>query len=254
MSWVQWRGEQWETTDDDADLHVHLRAPDTGGKRFAWTWHLCHNAPIYHEGRNPPCRFLTVEIGDLGFAGDWRRLSGLVLRANAAWQEEHEHVGEYGRLFVPNIFVSGDYRKELKDEDGFWEGDHFVLRLGTRDGHTFATELDAWLLPRTQYRRTTPESAAELARVPAGEPNLRVLARTRITEASVNLPRCGNDPVPLARAYLEEFTGLTDIPARSIEWWGPKLRGEENEAKAPGWRCTVNFDFGDWTGSALPDA
>jgi hypothetical protein len=251
MSWLLWKGEQWETTDDEAELHVHLRAPDTGGKRFVWGWHLFHADPIHHEDRDPPRRFLSVEISDLGFNDDWRQFSGFELRPTAAWQEEHEHIGEYGSLFVPNVLVSGDYlQADWESEDGgFWEGDHFVLRLGKRDGYTFPCELDAWVIPRAQYRRTTPESAAELARLPVGEPNLRVLARTKITTASVNLARCGNDPVPLAREYLEEFTGLTDIPERSIEWWGPKLPGQKKEAKAPGWRCTVNFDFRDWSAS-----
>lgn len=245
MSWLLWKGEQWATTNDEAKLNVYLRAPDTGGKRFNWTWHLFQHDPISHVDRKPPRRFLTIEINDLGFEGDWRKFSGFELRANAAWQAEHEHFGEYGSHFVPNIHVRGDFFQDQGDDQdaGFWEGDHFTLRLGERDGDSFACELDAWVLPRAQYRRTTPESAAELARPPIGEPNLRVLTRTRIGRATVNLPRCGTDPVPLARKYLEELTGLTDLPERSIEWWGPKLPGQEKEAKAPGWRCTVNFEL-----------
>ena len=76
MSWLQWQGEQWETTKDEAKLDVHLRAPDMGCKRFTWTWHLFHADPIFHTDRDPPYRWLSVELSDLGFEGDWRRFSG----------------------------------------------------------------------------------------------------------------------------------------------------------------------------------
>lgn len=243
MSWLLWKGEQWQTTTDEATLDIHLRAPDTGGKRFVWSWNLFHSDPLYHADRDPPRRFLRVGIGDLGFDRDWRQFSGFELRPNPAWQEEHEHFGEYGSLFVPNLSVSGDYLGDLlgSADDGHWDGDQFTLRLGKRDGYTFPCELDAWVQPRDQYRRTTPETAAELVRPPIGEPNLRILTRTKIGRATVNLARCGNDPLPLARQYLEECTGLVDLPEMSIDWWGPKLFGQK-EAAAPGWRCTVNFD------------
>lgn len=244
MGWLQWKGEQWETTEDEAQLNVHLRAPDTGGKRFNWTWHLFQNDPIFHADRTPPRRWFSVELSDLGFEGDWRQFSGRELRGHPAWQEEHEHFGEYGHLFVPRIEAWGDHRQAERDDEGhgFWTGHDFILRFGQREGYVIPCELDGWVQPRSEYYRKTPETSAELALPPSGEPNLRVVARTRIGKATVHLPRCGDDPVPLARQYLEEFTGLTDLPVTSIEWWGPKLSGQK-EAKAPGWRSTVEFEI-----------
>lgn len=46
MGWLLWQGEQWVTTNDEAELHVYLRAHDTGGKCFVWTWHLFPHDPI----------------------------------------------------------------------------------------------------------------------------------------------------------------------------------------------------------------
>ena len=164
------------------------------------------------------------------------------LQGNPAWQEEQEHFGEYGHLSVPRIDARGDLLASGSGDhdDGLWAGDDFILRLGQRDGYVFPCELDGWVQPQRAYYRKTPETAADLAVRPTAEPNLRVVARTRIGKVSVNLPRCGGDPVPLARQYLEEFTGLTDLPVHSIEWWGPKLPGQK-EVKGPGWRSTVNF-------------
>jgi hypothetical protein len=246
MSRLLWNGEQWADTLDEAQLNIHLRAPDTGGKRFSWTWHLFHNDRIRHADRKPPFRNLSIEIGDLGFTQDWRQFSRFELRSSAQWQEENEYFGEYGHHFVPRISVYGNCLQDQIDEndgdDGFWEGNDFVLRFGDRDGFTFATEVEGWLEPRARYHRTAPESPAELARPLEGEPNLRLLTPTRLGKASVNLARGGSDPVPLARQYLEQCTGLTDLPEKSINWWGPKLLGSDKEAKGPGWRCTVNFE------------
>lgn len=242
MSRLFWQGEQRDDTLDQASLDIHLRAPDTGGKRFSWSWHLFHNDLIRHDDRIPSHRHLSVEIGDLGFTEDWRQFSRFELRSTPQWQEENEYFGEYGHLFVPAISVYGNSMPDQAGNDaGFWEGKDFLLRFGERDGLTFSTELEAWVEPERTYHRTAPESPADLARPPAGEPALRLLTRTRLGKASINMARCGDDPVPQARRYLEECTGLVDLPDPTIEWWGPKLPGHDKQTQAPGLRCTVNF-------------
>ena len=241
MSWLLWKGEQWQTTTDEATLDIHLRAPDTGGKRFVWSWNLFHSDPLYHADRDPPRRFLRVGIGDLGFDRDLRQFSGFELRPNPAWQEEHEHFGEYGSLFVPNHTF-----RRLSRGSARLSGRR---PLGRRPIHPpagqarrlyFSLELDAWVQPRDQYRRTTPETAAEVVRPPIGEPNLRILTRTKIGRATVNLARCGNDPLPLARQYLEECTGCSTFPKGQLTGGAQNFLGRRG--RRPGWRCTVNFD------------
>lgn len=244
MSWLQWNGQLWEANKDEATFNVFLRSPDAGGKRFVWIWYLFHNDRVRHPDRDPPYRYLSVELMDLGFSEDWRQLSRRVIRSSPAWQAEHEELNQYGLLSVPHIAVDGDWLQGQMDDDyaGSWKGDHFILRIGERDGYTFPCELDAWVQPEREYERTLPETPEELARGPTGEPNLRVITRARIGKANVQLPRCGNDPLPLARKYLEELTGLADMPVTDIDWWGPKP-AHGKEAKALGWRCEVKFEL-----------
>ena len=108
MSWVQWRGETWPSTNAEAWLALHLWPADAGCPRQCWSWGLDHRlAPVQNPDGSEVERFLDLEVTNLHFSDrDWRRLSGLEICADAAWHERHETTNEYGQLELAQVRLS----------------------------------------------------------------------------------------------------------------------------------------------------
>ena len=243
MSWVQWQGETWEATEDEASLYVHIHAPDTAAPRVEWRWELFH---IVCGEKKPDGldSYVSLMIDDLGFRErDWKRFSDREIVADAAWHEAQENTGAYGRLRSSRVEMTVE---KCEDEVPVsrhyeqWRAHDFVMRIGKRDGLTFPFELDAWMIPESEYYRDEPEK--EPVPFPSGPPNLRVIAAMVFLGGEVDLPRCGDDPLLLARKTVREETGFDEFKKLTLKWW---LRQTPDRAKIvpmpPGWRSSVSF-------------
>lgn len=246
MSWVQLLGETWRPTANKAELRVHLWPEDADYPRTAWCCSISHYNLSKTE--DPIARWLDLEISNLHFyEPDWRRLSGLEIRADAAWHEAHEFTQEHGKLETAEVtahygqIIAPPGQRTLPGGHESWVGHDFILRLGTRDGLTFPLELDAWLIPEDEYYRQEPETSAEVARFAEGPPNLRVMADAVFTGGTVVLPRCGDDPLPLARRYLREGIACDEIDHAEVEWAVRRSHEEKETIRMPGWTSTVTF-------------
>lgn len=250
MSWVQFFDEVWPVTDDVAYLRVYVRAPDAACPRVSWSFDLFHCPRAEKPSPDKPHaeRWLSVEICDFTLPGrDWRELSGLEIRCDAAWQASQEYYGEYGAHVLPQVLAHACFLSHWAEprgvEPGFhrWTAHDFHLRLGQRDGLQFACELDAWLVPEKEYYRIKPESPEDLARWGEGPPNLRVVTPVVFNAATVSVPRCGDDPVPLARRLLREETGCEEMFSPIVEWALRHTPDFKGSVPMPGWRSTVCF-------------
>jgi hypothetical protein len=248
MSWVEFFGRPWPVSEQTAEFHLHLWPPGAGCPRQSWTWNLFH---VFHgkkkeDGSEERSSFLSVEIGDL-FCDlrDWRRLAGLEVRADAKWHEQHEHTNEYGRMESGEVHVDALFPPGVMGPDGKpranWVAHDYILRVGRLDGIVFPCELDAWVIPREEYYRKEPETAAELARFAEGPPNLRVLAGAVFTRGIVCVPRCNEDPVRVARRYLREEIGLEEIFEPKMEWASRRMPGKKESERVEGSSARVEF-------------
>ena len=245
MSWLEFLGESWAVTADDAQLHLHLWPPHSQCPRRNWTLSLNHMEILQENGARVFQRSFSVDLQDLCFhESDWRRLSGMEIRADAAWHSRQEHFGEYGNcntgVVEAGLMLSAQTSGEGKVQHDLWLGHDFILRLGERDGFHFTCELDAWLLPKNEYHRTVPETTVEVARFAEGPPDLRIITRAFFGSGTVHVPR-SNDPIPIARQYLQEEIALAQIHEPHIEWaLRQKIDGKDYE-RMPGWTSTVSF-------------
>lgn len=247
MSWVEWQGEVWPATDRGAELEVHLWPPGAGCARVGWSLSLDQ---YDLSGTNPEtgnlARMLNFEIGDLNFReNDWRRFSNREIKADAAWHAAQEHSGEYGYLDTGEMDLRCvDLRlppgQRAESDDPSWVGHAFIVRFGARDGHAFPCEIDAWLIEKKKYYRTTPELPEELI-FPQEPPNLRVITRAVFRGGSICTPRCGDDPLPTARRFLREEIGCTEMHDPKITWSSRKMPGAKEYSPMPGWTSTVRF-------------
>jgi hypothetical protein len=249
VSWIQWRGETWPVTDGNADLRLHLGAPDAGCPRQSWCIDLMQCAETFDpvSGEQTSQRWLSVEVGHLPFTeSDWRRWSGLEIRADAAWHDRHEHFDEYGNhemAFVETHSFQRIIPGQKQNLEGHvrWRAHDFIVRFGTREGLSFPCEIDAWMIHEKEYYRTTPETAEEVARFGEGPPNLRVITKAVFTQATVSLPRCKDDPVPLARRCLREEIACEELFTPKLEWALRRTADRKEIVPMPGWRSTVCF-------------
>jgi hypothetical protein len=242
MSWLQWQGETWPATEDEAELRASIAAPDSAGPRVTWRWECMHYARMPGlDGENDRC--MSVRIDDLGIReGSWERLSGREIRADAAWHDAQENTGCYGSLRLSRVEMFGELPQGGSREDARWIGHDYILRIGQRDGLYFPMELDAWLIPSKEYEREVPETAEEVARFGVGPPHLRIIARMAFLNVSVELARCSGDPIPVARRVVREEIGFHDLHRPKMKWW---LRHTADRQKIvempPGWRSSVKF-------------
>ncbi len=249
MSWVQLNGETWRPTKDVAEVKVHLSRPDAQCDRQEWSFEMMHMVPW----KNPPPgashseKALAVRLETMGFdVRDWRRLAGMELRADAAWHERHGRCHEYGRLRESSLDVDEMLFREPAEEGletarvRSWRAHDFVLRFGQRDGLAFSMELEAWLLPESEFWRREPESPEELARFGEGPPNLRIMATAFFTTGWVNLPRC-EDPPALARRFLREEIAYEGMHDPRIQWSTRAKPGTRERVEMPEWPATVFF-------------
>jgi hypothetical protein len=100
------------------------------------------------------------------------------------------------------------------------------------------------MIPDDDYWRLQPENEEEIARFADDPPNLRAMARARLTSCRVNVERC-EDPIPRAREYLRRAIGL-ELPssvAQMVGWNSyRKVPGGKSEPR-PGWTSVVVFDL-----------
>ena len=247
MSWIQWQGETWQPTADDAWLYLHVSKPDSGCPRLSWNFDLMHmekaGVPAEPDGEDRE-RWISVEIPSLHFEErDWRRLTGREIRADPAWHETHDHLSEYGYLALSLVTVAtapppGEARRHASQVQ--WHGHDFILRFGERDGFAFPCELDAWVIPDADYYRTEPEPAGALTRFAEGPPDLRVITRAVFISGSVAVPRVGDDPLPWARRALKA-AGCDAFHAPGIDWACRFDRKHDEIEQMPGWASTVRF-------------
>lgn len=252
MSWLQLHGETWPVTDDEADLRVHIHAPDVACPRVSWELDVSHyirpeNPPAGHPGID---RWLDIELGGLILnLRDWRQLAGLEIRADAAWHATQEFFGPYGHSHnSPRVMVHQTILKPYADSAGVeagrkeWIAHDFILRFGNRDGWSFPCELDAWLIPKDEYYRTMPETPEEAARFVEVAPNFRLVTRATFMSGNVDLTRsAAADPMSHAREMLREQTGCDAMLRPELKWMLRQTPGNEEIVPMPGWRSHVHF-------------
>ena len=253
MSWIQLHGEVWPVTKDEADLRVHILAPDAGCPQVSWSLDASH----YIKTDEPPVpgnpgvdRWLDIDLGGLVLElRDWRRLAGLEIRADAAWHATQEFVGPYGHCYnSPRVTVHRTVLKHYAHREGVeagrtaWTAHDFILRLGNRDGWSFPCELDAWLIPGEEYHRLTSESPEDVARFAEGPPNFRLVTRATLVGGSVEMERAAAaDPVAYARKVLAGQVGCETMLKPELQWMLRHTPGREEIVPMPGWRSSVRF-------------
>lgn len=251
MSWIQWQGETLPNTADAAFLEFTLRAPDMGGPRQSWSLSLTHEIPWPKDGvgrKYRRCRWFSAEFDDLGMqVRDVGELSGMVIRSTPEWWARVQESDHYGHLVEPVLKLNHGRISEETGEFDAWEDFlslEWELRFGQLDGMSLPCELDAWApIPQEEFFRMEPETAAELGKFAEGEPVLRVMMRADIICARVEMERCGDDPVPLARQRLDEAVRGLDIARQTVHWDSNYVSMPEHKAvKEPGWRSTVLFE------------
>lgn len=252
MSWIQWQGETLPNTQDCVRLAFTLSAPDMGGPRQNWSLELCHQQawPADVPSKFRMQSYLYVELWELGLqVQDLREFSGLVIRSTPAWLERVQVSGQYGHLVEPVVQIhnwraSPETGEEVVSESFLsleWE-----LRFGKLDGYSLPCELDVWaLIPEEEFYRMEPETPEDLARFAQGEPLLRMMARAEIVGGNVEMERCGDDPVPLARKRLHAAVGGLEVAGGTVHWDSNYIMMPEHKAvKEPGWRSKVSFRTG----------
>lgn len=252
MSWAQWRGETLPTTKEDAHLTVTVAAGDACGPRQHWRLSFGLYVPMPEPRPNRLLyeRVLSAEINDMGIElKDWRELSGLTIRTTPALVAQVQVCGPYGSLVDPvmdvhHCIVSPADGEYLLCESG--KTLEYELRFGQLDGLYLPCELEAWaVMTDAEYERTEPESAEELARFAVGEPVLRGMARVAFTGGSVEMERCGADPVPLALKRLRQELGPLEVESSSVQWTVRYPNAFVHEpVTEPGWRSKVSFRAG----------
>ncbi len=249
MGWIQWQGETWRPTTYEADLRAHIGPADSMSRRISWWLQIAETEweEIGPDAKPKIERWIDIDIHNLPLhSHDWRDFSGLEIRADATWHAAHETYGEYGHLSTPVADVmltylgTKDGPKELRGRE-HWHGHDWILRFGQRDGYSFPLELDVWLLPRDEYYRKHPETAAELARFGEGPPDLRIMANVQFSRAAIIVPR-SEDPAPIARRIARETINLTDFHNPQIRWMPRETRDRKSTESIPGFGSTVSFD------------
>lgn len=250
MSAIQWLGETLPNTQDSAYLEFALTAPDMGGPRQSWSFRLGHELPWPKDvpGKYRAWRWLNVEILELGIAvKNLREFSGLVIRSTPHWLARVQESSQYGRLVEPVVNVN-HWKVSLQTQEIEVYENYFSLewelRFGQLDEVSLPCELDVWaVIPEDEFFRTEPETAAELARFAEGEPVLRVMTRVDIIGGAVDMERCGDDPLPLARKRLHAALGEIDVAKETLCWDSNFIAMPEHKAVTePGWRSKVRFD------------
>ncbi len=250
MSAIQWLGETLPNTQDCAQLEFALNAPDMGGPRQNWNFELGHHLPWPEgvPGKRKVWQALKVEIMELGIAvRDLREFSGLVIRSTPQWLARVQESGQYGKLVEPVVQVH-HWKVSLQTQEMEVYENYFSLewelRFGQLDEVSLPCELDVWaVIPEDEFFRTEPETAAELARFAEGEPVLWVMTRVDIIGGAVDMERCGDDPLPLARKRLHAALGEIDVAKETLCWDSNFIAMPEHKAVTePGWRSKVRFD------------
>lgn len=250
MSWIQWQGETLPSTVDTADLQLTLHAPDMGGPRQRWELALAHEIAWPDSGMKQKYRrqrWVDVELVDLGVqVRDVGDFSGMVIRSTPAWLEQVQESDQHGHLVEPVLRLVHGRVSEETGEINLWEvflSVQWELRFGRLDGLSLPCELDVWAaVPEDEFYRMQPETPAELECFAEGEPVLRMMTRADITTAQVELERCGDDPLPLARRRLMEAVRGLEIEREALNWEGNYVAmPEHKEVKEPGWRSKVWF-------------
>ncbi len=251
MSWVQWHGGVWPTTDDEATLRVFLGSPDTGRARQEWYFDLMHlvRDPAVQPVDYDTDQALFIRLEQLQFARpDWRELSGWTIRADAAWHATQEGYSQHGYYHSPRVMVGTLNAPEGPGRQGTnWVAHDFTLRMGQRDGLVFPCELDAWMVPEEEYWRKEPEAAEEVARFGEGPPNLRVITRVQFDGGTVELTRGVGDPLVEARRRLRSELGVEEIHEETLKWALRSTPDHEKIVDMPGWRSSVHFQTKPWT-------
>lgn len=250
MSWIQWRNETLPVTRDEASLELRLHEPDMGGPRQSWSLSLTHELPWPDDGvkrKYLSQRLFTVELLELGVqVRDTRDFSGMVIRSTPEWLDQVQESDPYGRVVEPVLQLHHTNVSAQTGKFDLWENLlslEWELRFGQLDGMSLPCELDAWaVLPEKEFYRTEPETPEELARFAQGEPVLRMMARADIAHAWVEMERCGDDPVPLARKRLNEAVRGLAIEQEMMNWQNNYAHMPEQKVlNEPGWRSTVSF-------------
>ena len=252
MSWVQLNGETWPATDDDGVLRVFIHAPDVNCPRVSWSLDIDHYIEPKELKPDAPKieRMLNIELGDLILdIRDWRRLAGLEIRGDSAWHDAQEFIGPHGYCHnYAHVTVHRTVLKQYAEREGVeagrtaWRAHDFILRLGNRDGWSFPLELDAWLIPETEYWRKSPETPDEVKRFGEGPPNFRLISRATFATGQVDLTRAAaDDPVAHAREILREQIAFEEMHRPEIKWHLRQDAESDKILPMPGWRSNVWF-------------
>lgn len=254
MSWIHWQGARLPITRDDTHLELRIQAPDLLGAPVVCNLELHQTVPWPPGTQAPKLRaqhFFDVSIDALPLRlRHWQDFSGLVLRSTAPTFARMDPFDGYGNALEHHL-VLWECRVSHPDEDSrdFQQraSVHYELRFGTIDGFCVPCEIDAWnLLPMDEFWRDQPETAAELAAFPTGEPDLRILTRAVLTGGAIEMARSGDKPAARKAAlnHLHASIGGIQVQHSSVHWPKHFLRGDQHPpVELEGWRSTVAF----WT-------
>ena len=241
MSWVQLNGITWPMTRQIAEVKLHHWREDAQCPRQQWSLELSHCVSVAERdaAEKADQKLLLLRLETLGFSThDWRRLEGYEFRADAAWHTANDHCHEYGKLVDAMLDI--DEIDCQTNASKRWRAHDFAIRFGTRDGYSFPMELDAWLIPESEFWRRTPEPPEELLRRPTEPPDLRIMATAFFTNVWTDVPP-SEDPVPIARRIMREELALEDLHDPKTQWHLRQAPCSSEIIEMPGSSSTICF-------------
>ena len=243
MAWVKLFGETWRSSPVPVEFQLTLWREDSACPRQQWGISL-HEAMRQLEKKPGDCpteKSVVFDLDSLGLSlSDWHRLADREIRSTLAWHESAEFCHEYGHLVetAPSVmlieFADGDGSAKITD----YRVTDFVLRTGALDGDDFPVELDAWLVPESEYWRREPESPEELAMTPQRAPDLQIMGTGTLAEGWVHLPAC-DDPEALGRRILREEVRLERLYSAKVKPGSRQVQGQS--IKDPSLPATLHF-------------
>lgn len=247
MAWVKLFGEIWCASPEPVEFQLTLWREDSVCPRQQWgiSFQEVMQRIAKKPGESASEKSVVFDLDSLGLSlTDWRRLADREIRSTPAWHESAEFCHEHGHLVetAPRVMLM-DFAEQVAGGDGSakvsdYRVTDFVLRTGSLDGNDFPVELDAWLMPESEYWRREPESPAELAQTPERAPDLQIMGTGIFAEGWLYLPAC-DDPEALGRRILREEVRLERLYSTRINPGIRQVQGQN--IHDPSFPATLHF-------------